>query len=387
MKYIEHTNPVYQINPDLLAKMESAQDDLLERNFKSSGDIFEKALDDLKLDVTPPQSLYDKPIDWLVSLPFSDILGFSKDLLISAGLPAQSLAYHTANIAQQIQLTIAFSDPEAAVTAAEEKVESVVGGFPREARHIEVGRNPGDVLDPYILAATQYLLSGGSIEKAIEQTVGHKALMMIEGLMGHLHEDMLGLMRGNVRAPEPRGREQEILNYESNPFPGADLVQPPWSEDRPIRFHQIKSKTGSAKGGDGKRLGQQLQLLQERYGGGIYYHALIGNTLRGHRSMAGVKKAAPEVVVLVGQASFEELTGSSQGPELLLRVYQSAFQAAAEKTGYRIDLMAETIVLTFQERAEEQGEGFLESILSDVTNGDRSQQDSRFFAGGRRRRS
>jgi hypothetical protein len=34
-------------------------------------------------------------------------------------------------------------------------------------------------------------------------SVSHKALMMIEDLIGHLHEDVLGQMRGNVRAPEP----------------------------------------------------------------------------------------------------------------------------------------------------------------------------------------
>jgi len=35
----------------------------------------------------------------------------------------------------------------------------------------------------------------------IGATVGHKVLMMIEGLLGHLHEDVLGAMRGNVRVP------------------------------------------------------------------------------------------------------------------------------------------------------------------------------------------
>ena len=87
--------------------------------------------------------------------------------------------------------------------------------------------------------------------------------MMIEGLLGHLHEDVIGEMRGNVRAPEPRGGEQEEIDAAINPFPGADVVQPPGQRSEALRFHQIKSKTGSAKGGDGKRLGDQLRRLQE----------------------------------------------------------------------------------------------------------------------------
>ena len=117
-------------------------------------------------------------------------------------------------------------------------------------------------------------------------------------------------------APEPRGVDQETLDPATNPFPGADIVQPPLATGRPLRFHQVKSKTGSAKGGDGRRLGLQLRELTRLYGGEAYYDALIGNTLRGHRSMAGVLKAAPEVVVLVGEAAFRALTGSVAGPRL-----------------------------------------------------------------------
>ena len=142
-------------------------------------------------------------------------------------------------------------------------------------------------------------MCGGNFETAIGHMVAHKALMMIEGLMGHLHEDVLGIMRGNVRVPVPQGKKnKEALDLILNPFPGADLIQPPWSESRGLRFHQIKSKTGSAKGGDGRRLGEQLARLQKLYGGQIYYHALIGNTLVGHRTRAGVEKAAKDAVVL-----------------------------------------------------------------------------------------
>lgn len=141
----------------------------------------------------------------------------------------------------------------------------------------------------------------------------------------------------------------------------------------------MKSKTGSAKGGDGRRLGLQLAELTRLYGGEVFYDAIIGNTLRGHRSMAGVLRAAPSVVVLVGKAAFQELTGSSAGPQLLLRLYQSVFEAAARETGYSLESVVATIFLAFKERAETHGEGFLETVLHDAVNGPSDQQDSRHF--------
>jgi hypothetical protein len=112
----------------------------------------------------------------------------------------------------------------------------------------------------------------------------------------------------------------------------------------------------------------------------------VGNTLRGHRSMAGVLKAAPEVVVLVGEAAFRELTGSVVGPQLLLRLYQSSFDVASRQTGYSFQRVVSAIFMAFRERADELEEGFLESVLYDAISGDASQQDSRSFAPVRRRR-
>jgi hypothetical protein len=120
-----------------------------------------------------------------------------------------------------------------------------------------------------------------------------------------------------------------------------------------------------------------LQRLKNTYGGEIFYGALIGNTLRGHCSRAGVEAAAPSVVVLVGEAAFEELTASRQGPQLLLRVYQSAFQEVARKSGYSVEQISATILEAFRSRADELGEGFLESVLRVATAGPKSVQDSR----------
>ena len=95
----------------------------------------------------------------------------------------------------------------------------------------------------------------------------------------------------------------------NSPFPGTDVVQPPYKLGETMRFHQIKSKTGFAKGDDGRRLGEQLKRLQDLYQREMLYNALVGNTLRRHRSKTGVEKAAAGIIVVVGEASFHELTG------------------------------------------------------------------------------
>ena len=286
---------------------------------------------------------------------------------------------HAINLAQRTHLVRAFHDPDTVLAGVKEKVVEIVNSFPRKAVDIERGRNPGDVLDPYILTATQTLLYAGNFRNAIRATVAHKSLMMIEGLMGHLHEDVVGDMRGNVRAPEPRGFNQEMIDPHDNPFPGADIVQPPLAASDNLRFHQVKSKTGSAKGGDGRRLGEQLRRLREYYRAEVYYDALIGNTLRGHRSMRGVLASEPQAVILVGSAAFRELTRSRIGPQLLLRVYQSAFAEAARTTGYRIDTMAGRIFSTFRERADQAGEGHLDLLLADSIGSSPEEQDSRTY--------
>lgn len=377
IKYLPADHPIQAVNENLKKRLIRAQSNLLELEFGSAGQLIEKVLSDLRIMCRVPLPLYDASLSGITNQTYGDLTRLFRALLSKADFPEQSIPFHSVNLAQRLQLVQAFDAPDDVISSVEQKIGQIVDRFPQTAADIERGRNAGDVIDPYILAATQYLLTGGSFEEAVGVTVGHKALMMIEGLIGHLHEDVIGMMRGNVRSPEPRGVDQESLDPAQNPFPGSDVVQPPWNNSRSIHFHQLKSKTGSAKGGDGRRLGEQLRRLQEYYGGEIYYHALIGNTLRGHRSRAAVERAAPSVAVLVGNASFRELTSSEVGPQLLLRVYQTAFTTVANKRHYLLDSMVSGIVATFTERATQMGDGFLESILKDVTSGPDIQQDSR----------
>lgn len=384
VRFISANHAFHRLTPALQQRMRAAQDALADPILSDAYSLTSAAFDDVRLALKPPAAWRDHASSEIADLRFADLVQTILELQLREGVPSHIAQLSSIAAAQRVHLLRAFAKPDAVIEKTRVKVQAIVADFPKAAADIECGRNPGDVLDPYILAATQYLVCAGDFQKAISATVAHKALMIIEGLLGHLHEDVIGDMRGNIRVPEPRGEDQHILNFTTNPFPGADVMQPPRSdEDRP-RFHQIKSKTGSAKGGDGKRLGDQLKELQAVYDGDIFYDALIGNTLRGHRSKAGVEKAAPDVVVLVGEAAFRSLTGSVVGPELLLRVYQTAFQEVAQITGYDIELMTAAIFKTFAEKAEAAGEGYLEAILHDATGGPEAQQDSRVFNANRR---
>lgn len=379
MRYIKATNPVIKIRSQLLLHIEEAQRTYFPAAFQSADDLLITVINHLKLNLPKRPDLRATSAIQFSDMPYKELYVFFVKLLQQNSLPEQAIRHHAPNLASRTHLVRAFADPDAAIEAVKQKVTRIVASFPSKGEDIEVGRNKGDVLDPFILAATQYLLHQGNFEGAISSTVAHKALMIIEGLLGHLNEDVIGMMRGNVRVPEPRGDDQELFDYTNHPFPGADIVQPPYSEKDKLKFHQIKTKTGSAKGGDGRRLGEQLRFLSEHYDAGIYYHALVGNTLIGHRSKTGVEKAAPQVVVLVGDASFRVLTGSIIGPQLLLRLYQEAFLSVAHESGYSINTVTKIISEFFKKEASKHGEGFLETILSRATQGKPDDQDSRLF--------
>ena len=386
LRFVSGRNPVQRVNERVRAGLVAAQNNVIDQAFPTAADLYARVFDDLKLSIAVPEGLKDQPVQHGSDRSFGELTQDFMPILESSGIHGQSARIHAVNLAQRTHLVRAFEHPDAVLARVVGKVREVVQTFPRTAGDIERGRNPGDVLDPYILAATETLLYGGDFQKAIGATVAHKALMIIEGLLGHLHEDLIGAMRGNLRAPEPRGFNQEFIDPEENPFPGADVVQPPTRAGEIIRFHQVKSKTGSAKGGDGKRLGDQLRKLRQYYDGEVYYDALIGNTLRGHRSMSGVLSSEPAAVVLVGEAAFRELTRSPIGAELLLRVYQSAFAEAAQQEGYHIDAMASGIVSTFKGRSEAAGGGFLDLVLSDSIGAHPDQQDSRTYKPPSRRK-
>ena len=379
IKYLSPASAIHSVNPYLLARLEQAQKTLPEATFKSAYDLFAAACESLKMQPGFLQRLRQQSLFPLANSSKAELLQILATYADKAGMPPEARSTMLGELADRIQLVRAFDDPDRVVDSVVEKVAEAMQRFPRTKADIECGKNPGDVLDPFIVVAAQVLLYEDAFGEAIQGLAAHKALMMIEDLVGHLHEDVIGAMRGNVRVPEPRGADQEKIHPVTNPFPGADIMQPPWSDKRRLRFYQVKSKTGSAKGGDGKRLGDQLNLLRKTYAGDTFYLALIGNTLKGHRSMAGVLGASPSTIVAVGEAAFVELTGSPTGAELLLRVYQAAFRRAAGKQKYSLRAAAKAIAGSFRAAASLEDGDFLITLLRDVTNGPAANQVSTLF--------
>ncbi|HEY0270242.1 MAG TPA: hypothetical protein VGC10_04550 [Sphingomonas sp.] len=386
IEFIPPRHPTHRIGGTLRADLIRAQRSIIDRAFANSAEFCQRVIADLRIAIDVPARLAGEPVEAVANLPFAELQGLFAAMLAEAGTPESGIALTATNLARRAQLLRAFDDPDAVLQWATAKVMAIVADLPKSAREIECGRNPGDVLDPYLLAATQALLCEGDFRSAIGATVTHKGLMILEGLMGHLHEEVIGRMRGNVKNPEPRADNAEILDFQLNPFPGADVIQPPIRDGEPLRLHQVKSKTGTLNSSGGKRLAEQMRNLRMAYAGAeLYSHSLVGNTLRGHRSMGGMLRAEPALIVMVGDASFRVLTGSENGAELLLRLYQAAFELAAAQTGYSVESMTSTIFETFKERAEEAGEGWLESVLHQSTRGDAHNLDSRTYQGGRRR--
>lgn len=227
LSFVHDKNPLHRVASGLKTKLIQAQHNLVTNEFSDAGQLLHRVFDDLKLNLLAPPFLKDHPVGEIADVEFGVLRTLSADLLRKSGVAEDAISLQALAIAQRIHLVRAFHDPDKAIAKVFTKIADIVKTFPRTAQDIEKGRNPGDVLDPYILAATQILLHGGNYPSAVTTTVGHKALMIIEGLLGHLHEDIIGEMRGNTRVPEPRGTHQEMLDLETNPFPGADIVQPP----------------------------------------------------------------------------------------------------------------------------------------------------------------
>lgn len=372
------------LEPELLRKIDTAQAEIDWLRNASGQDLLRLATDQLGLRPIPDLGA-DVTAVAFGNLEHGALLRLLEGRFARGTTTAEDLA-------DQVQLNRAFADPQTVTDLVVGWVEAAIANFPRASDQLRVGSNAGDVLDPFILAANFELLSERSLQRTIEHTASHKVLMKIEDLIGHLHQSVVGLMRGNFRVPEPQGTREEgkeRLDSRLNPFPGADVGQVPLPE-RPesLRLFQVKSKTGSAKGGDGKRLGEQLSTLQATYGADTFYVAVVGNTLRGHRSRGAVSKASPDTAILVGRAAHNELTQSAVGGELLLRTYRRAFRVAAERSNFRFGEIVIAMAEDFATEADQEGTDFLSAWLHEAVGGRPEEQDSRLqvLQEGRRRR-
>ena len=67
------------------------------------------------------------------------------------------------------------------------------------------------------------------------------------------------------------------------------------------------------------------------------------------------------------------------------QIFKVSGLLAAKETGYSVEAMTNAIVQTFIERAEAEGEGYLESVVHQSTKGDDANLDSRTYTSARAR--
>ena len=234
--HVVEGHPLNGLIDALKQRILEAQSDGVDEEFSSAYELCSRAMGELRIAVAVPQEARLQTASEFGDQPSKVIVAYFLGLLRRNGVPDQAAHSQAATISHRLQLLRAFRDPDAVIAKTCQTVTRVLKDFPRSAANLRVGRNPGDVLDPYILSAARVLMCSGDFERTVSAATSHKVLMIIEGLLGHMHEDLIGAMRGNVRAPEPRGRTASTLNALRNPFPGADVIQPPLRPEDNTRF-------------------------------------------------------------------------------------------------------------------------------------------------------
>jgi hypothetical protein len=144
-----------RLSEPLKQRIVAAQSDGLETEFRSAYELCARALSDLKIAIKPPRSATGRPASDLGDKPAKELVSFYSGILARGGVPEQALSLQAANLTHRTQLLRAFLDPDRVIAETCGKVVEVVGTFPQTADDIRRGRNPGDVLDPYILGAAQ----------------------------------------------------------------------------------------------------------------------------------------------------------------------------------------------------------------------------------------
>ncbi len=293
------------------------------------------------------------------------------------------------SLALTLRALLIWEDLDAIQNTVKAKCTHVVGGFPRNLSDLEQ-RGGRDIIDPFMVAIGPKLLGIG-LEEFVQNLLAHKCLMKIEDLIGNLHQDVLGKAAGKERIPEPVGipipggrrNNKETWHPELNPFPGAD------ARFAQSEFYQIKNKTGSAKGGDGQRLGRQFDQLRQHYPDcQRFYISVIGKTLAGHRSMGGVLREDDRAEVLVGLPALQQLGGHRDTPAILMDLILEILDEVMESTGYNLAEVAARVVHEWQEKygAEDSRHALLHGLLRDtVTNKNPRLQQSTTYVEDRKK--
>jgi hypothetical protein len=151
IEFLHQKHPAQRTTEQFRAELIEAQQSIIARVFHHAGEFCAEVLDNLKLSIPTPRHLLEQPVSAIADLDFAGLKDFFVNLVTISGIPASAAEMHAENLSRRAQLLRAFKDPDIVLTWATTKVVEVIADLPKTAKDIEIGRNPGDVLDPYLL--------------------------------------------------------------------------------------------------------------------------------------------------------------------------------------------------------------------------------------------
>src|SRR5713101_6791115 len=108
LPFFPKNHPLQNSSDGLKNRILRAQRNLVDIEFASSGELCQRVLQDLKLSVKVPASLFHESVRKLANAPFGTLLEFFTTLLRRADLPEQAIPLQAVNLVQRLQLVRAF---------------------------------------------------------------------------------------------------------------------------------------------------------------------------------------------------------------------------------------------------------------------------------------
>ncbi len=301
-----------------------------------------------------------------------------EDLAAAFGLAAEQAEEY----ARRLRRLFLWKNPNEVIGEVKAALSAKMADMPRTLSDLEGVRDP---IDPFIVAFTQRLIGSNDPSALVRALIIHKCMMKVEDAIGHLHQAVVGSAGGSQPVPEPQGesvdgkRVKETWHPTLNPYPGADAHV---DDDE---FYQIKSKTGSAKGSDGEKLGRQFLILKQKYPNSRrFYISMIGRTLAGHRSMGAFLRTDPDAEVLVGATAFQQLGKHRDTPEIVLELYLEAFEQVLTEANYKLDEVVASVTAEWVSRhgSEDPSRGILFDTVAPLeSDPNGSKQSSATYSG------
>ena len=159
--HLPPNHAIHRTSREIQRDLRQAQDSSITAQFANAYEFMGHVAQDLKSTVKPPPQMRERPIAAIADLDLSDLLDVWSEVFDvwsevfqRSGAEPDIIQAQAIAAAERSQLLRAFYSPGSALVWNSDKVAEIIADLPKNADDIRRGRNPGDVLDPYILAAT-----------------------------------------------------------------------------------------------------------------------------------------------------------------------------------------------------------------------------------------